>query len=256
MSYTTFSYSDLKADEKKITFHLTNTGTADGAEVAQVYIRCKNSSIYRPRKELKGFAKVFLKAGESKEVTISLDDKAFRYFDTHTGNFEVEAGTYEICVAASVSDVKLTADLEIAGTAVPAAQDLPAYASANVADVSDAQFAALLGRPIPDSHWTGNLDINDPLSRLGDAKGALARLLFKILSKKMEQSPSDGMMLYIFHLPLRAIAKTTGGMITENMVQDILHIANGHGFAGVYRLIGHNFSDKKKIKAYRSKLEQ
>ena len=256
LSYTSFSYADLKADEKKVTFRLTNTGTADGAEIAQVYIRCKNSSIYRPRKELKGFAKVFLKAGESREVTISLDDKAFRYFDTHTGNFEVEAGTYEICVSASVSDVKLSADLEVSGTAVPAVQNLPAYASADITDVSDAQFEALLGRPIPDSCWTGDLDINDPLSRLGEAKGTLARLLFKVLKKKMEQSPSDGMMLYIFHLPLRSIAKTTGGMITENMVNDFLQLANGHGFSGLLRFIGHNFSDKKKIKAYRRKLEQ
>jgi len=256
LSYTSFSYADLKADEKNVTFRLTNTGTADGAEVAQVYIRCKNSSIYRPRKELKGFTKVFLKAGESREVTISLDDKAFRYFDIHTGNFEVEAGTYEICVAASVSDVKLTADLEIAGTAVPAAQNLPVYASADITDVSDAQFAALLGHPIPDNHWTGEIDINDPLSRLGEARGALARLVFRILNRKMERNPSDGNMLYIFHLPLRAMAKTTGGMITENMVNDFLHLANGHGFTGLLRLIGHNFSDKKKIKAYRSKLEK
>jgi len=256
LSYTTFSYSDLKADAQQVTFTLTNTGAVDGAEVAQVYVACQNSRIYRPRKELKGFAKVFLKAGESKEVTIVLDDKAFRYFDVHTGNFEVEAGTYEICVAASVSDIKLTAAVELSGTAVPAAQEPSCYRSADVTNVSDDDFVALLGRPIPDNRWTGDIDINDPLSRLGEAKGALARMLFKVLNKKMEQSPSDGMMLYVFHLPLRAIAKTTGGMITENMVDDILHIANGHGFAGVFRLIGHNFSDKKKIKAYRAKLEK
>ena len=72
----------------------------------------------------------------------------------------------------------------------------------------------------------------------------------------MEQSSSDGMLLYIFHMPLRAIAKTTGGMITENMVHDFLDICNGHGFAGLIRLISHNFSDKKKIKAYRKNLEK
>ena len=100
------------------------------------------------------------------------------------------------------------------------------------------------------------MDINDPLSRLGDAKGALARMLYKVLNRKMEQSPADGMMLYVFHLPLRAIAKTTGGMITENMVRDLVGICNGHGFTGILRLLGHNFSDKRKIKTYRKKLEQ
>ena len=256
LSYTAFSYSNLKASSEKVTFTLTNTGAMDGAEVAQVYVSCKSSRIYRPCKELKGFAKVFLKAGESKEVTIALDDKAFRYFDVHTGNFEVEAGTYEISVAASACDVKLTAAVEVSGTAVPAQQELPAYKAAAVTDVSDAEFTALLGRPIPDGRWTGEIDINDPLSRLGDAKSALARGIFKGLNRKMEQSSSDGMLLYIFHMPLRAIAKTTGGMITENMIHDFLDICNGHGFAGLIRLIGHNFSDKKKIKAYRKNLEK
>ena len=256
LSYTTFSYSDLKASPEQVAFTLTNTGTRDGAEVAQVYVSCPGSRIHRPRKELKGFAKVFLKAGESKNVVIPLDDKAFRYFDVTTCNFEIEGGEYQISVAASASDVKLTVSVQVTGTAVPAAQNLPAYQLAAVTDVSDDEFAALLGRPVPDSRWTADMDINDPLSRLGDAKGALARLLFKFLNKKMEQSPADGMMLYIFHLPLRAIAKTTGGMITENMVRDLVDICNGHGFTGIPRLIGHNFSDKRKIKAYRKKLEQ
>ena len=256
LSYTSFAYSGLKADAEKVTFTLTNTGSVDGAEVAQVYIRCKGSRIYRPRKELKGFAKVFLKAGESKEVTIPLDDKAFRYFDVSTSGFEVEAGAYEICVAASVSDVKLTATVEITGTAVPAVQELPAYMQADVAHVSDAEFAAALGRPIPNSRWTGEIDLNDPLSRLGDSKGAVTRLLHWGLTKKMEQSPSDGMMLYVFHMPLRAIAKTTGGLITGNMARDIQHMANGHSLSGLIRLLCHAISDKKKMRQFRKQLEQ
>ena len=256
LSYTRFAYSDLKADAGSVTFCLTNIGDCDGAEVAQVYIRCKNSRIYRTGKELKGFTKVFLKAGESKEVTIGLDDKAFRYFDVHTGNFEVEAGEYEISVAASSNDVKLSTIVEITGTAVPEEQAPACYRDGSVTNVSDDDFAALLGHPIPDSRWTGDIDINDPLSRLGEAKGALARLIFKILNRKMEKDPSDGNMLYIFHLPLRATAKATAGMITENMVQDFLRHANSNGFGEIIRMIGHNFSDKKKIKAYRKKLEQ
>ena len=257
LSYTPFAYSGLKADTSSVTFTLTNTGSVAGAEVAQVYIGCKNSRIYRPAKELKGFAKVFLAPGESKEVTVPLDDKAFRYFDVNTGRFEVETGEYEISVAASVSDVKLTATIPLLiGSAEPEAQALPSYKSADVANVSDEEFAALLGRPIPDGSWTEEIDINDPLSRLCQSKGVLTRGLFKLLKKKMDSDPANGMMLYVFHLPLRAITKTTGGMITENMVRDLLHIANGHSFAGLCRLIGHNFSDKKKIRQYRSRLEK
>lgn len=256
LSYTTFAYSDLTADARRVRFTLTNTGAMDGAEVAQVYVSCKDSRIYRPKKELKGFAKVFLKAGESREVEIPLDDKAFRYFDVHTGNFEIEGGEYEISVAANVSDVKLRAAVQVEGTAAPQARALPAYAAANIKQVSDEEFAALLGRPIPDSRRTGPTGENDPLSRLGEAKGALARGLYKVLKKKMDNDPADGMMLYVFHMPLRSIAKTTGGLISENMVKDILDISNGHGFTGLCRLISHSFSDKKKMKAYRATLEK
>ena len=152
--------------------------------------------------------------------------------------------------------MKLSQTVYVPGTAEPVAQELPAYAAAKVTDVSDAEFAALLGRPIPDGSWTQEIDWNDPLSRLGEAKGGLVRMIFRALKKKMDSDPSDSMMLYVFHLPLRGIAKTTGGMITENMVRDLLDMANGHGFSGLCRLIGHSFSDKKKIKAYREKLEK
>ena len=81
LSYTTFEYSDLKVTDKEASFTLTNTGKVDGAEVAQLYVHAVSGKVYRPAKELKGFAKVFLKAGESKTVTIPLDDKAFRYFN-------------------------------------------------------------------------------------------------------------------------------------------------------------------------------
>ena len=82
------------------------------------------------------------------------------------------------------------------------------------------------------------------------------RLLFKILKQKMDKNPSDGMMLYVFYLPLRAIAKTTGGMITENMARDLCDLANGGGIGSMIRFIRHNFADKKKIKAYGGKLEK
>ena len=254
LSYTQFAYSDLTADEKQVTFTLTNTGNTAGAEVAQVYIGCKNSRIYRPRKELKGFAKVYLAAGESKRVTIPLDDKAFRYFDVTTGQFEIEGGEYEISVAASVSDVKLSASVTVTGTAEALPQALPAYEKADIQKVSDEEFAALLGHPIPNGSWTAEIDWNDPLSRLCESKGALTRGLFQLLKKKMDSDPADGMMLYVFHLPLRGIAKTTAGMITENMVKDLLNMANGRG--GLLRLIGHHFSDKKKMNAFRKKIEQ
>ncbi|MCD8008740.1 MAG: glycoside hydrolase family 3 C-terminal domain-containing protein [Clostridiales bacterium] len=119
LSYTTFDYSDLKVDGNNVTFTLTNTGKVDGAEVAQLYVSAKNPSVYRPVKELKGFQKVSLKAGESKTVTITLDDKAFRYFNTKTNRFEIDGGEYDILIGASVADIRLSATVTVTGTNAP-----------------------------------------------------------------------------------------------------------------------------------------
>ncbi|MBR1780037.1 MAG: glycoside hydrolase family 3 C-terminal domain-containing protein, partial [Oscillospiraceae bacterium] len=108
LSYTTFAYSDLRVTVQEATFTITNTGSVDGAEVAQLYVSAKAPRVYRPAKELKGFAKVFLKAGESKSVTIPLDDKAFRYFNAKTDRFEIDGGEYDILIGASVTDIKLS----------------------------------------------------------------------------------------------------------------------------------------------------
>lgn len=76
--------------------------------MAQLYISKLSSQVFRPSKELKGFTKVFLKAGESKTVT---DDKAFRYFNVKTGKFEIEGGDYQILIGAAVADIKLSASV-------------------------------------------------------------------------------------------------------------------------------------------------
>ncbi|MBR7100306.1 MAG: glycoside hydrolase family 3 C-terminal domain-containing protein, partial [Clostridia bacterium] len=147
LSYTTFAYSDLTVDENGATFTITNTGNVDGAEVAQVYIGKKESDVIRPKKELKGFTKVFLKAGESKTVTVPFDDKAFRYYNVDTLNWEVEGGEYQVYVAASVADVKLEGAVTVEGTGAKSPYDkekLPSYFSGKVADVSTEEFEALL----------------------------------------------------------------------------------------------------------------
>ena len=101
LSYTEFEYSDIKVDDAGVIFTVTNTGAVDGAEVSQLYAGMKDAKVYRPEKELKGFAKVFLKAGESKEVRIDFDDKTFRYWNVRTNAWEVEGGVYRIMVGAS-----------------------------------------------------------------------------------------------------------------------------------------------------------
>jgi len=113
LSYTTFSYSGLSLQHNlalntiDVTFQVTNTGSAAGAEVAQVYIGEENPSVPRPIKELKGFYKVFLQPGQSTWVTIPLNYRAFAYYDVAGKTWKMERGTYDFLVGRSSADIQL-----------------------------------------------------------------------------------------------------------------------------------------------------
>ncbi len=112
LSYTSFSYTNLKVSvagkNATITFTMKNTGKLGGADVAQVYIHQQKSALPRPEKELKAFQKVFLKPGESKTVTIVLNESSFQYFNDTLNKWVFEKGTFDILVGSSSKDIKLT----------------------------------------------------------------------------------------------------------------------------------------------------
>ena len=259
LSYTSFGYSDISAAKDAVSFTVTNSGSMDGAEVAQVYISCPGGRVFRPKKELKGFAKVFLRAGESKRVTVKLDDKAFRYFDVSTNRWEVETADYEICVAASVADVKLTARLHVEGTTAASPYGaLPAYESGKIMDVGDAEFEALLGHPIPDGRWGGTLTRNDAVCQMYYAKSRLARLVYKYLKRKLDKMEAGGepdlaVMMY-YNMPFRTIARMSRDLVSDRMVDDILLIVNGKFFRGAGRLIRDFIAKNRANKAFMKKL--
>ena len=258
LSYTTFAYSGLTATDKEVTFTITNTGDRDGAEIAQVYVSAKAPKICRPAKELKGFSKVFLKAGESRQVTIPLDDKAFRYFNTKTNRFEIDGGEYDILVGASAADIRLQASVSVAGTDAPLPLEisaLPSYASGDILAVSDEEFEKLLGHPIPDGSWTGNLRMNDAIAQLYYAKSFKARLVGKIMQNMLDKSMAKGKpdlnTIFVTNMPFRAIGKMAGGAVSQEMCESIVTIVNGHGIAfvkGAAGLAGGFLRQKKVMK--------
>lgn len=256
LSYTTFEYSDLTVTDKEATFTLKNTGKMDGAEVAQLYVSKPDGDVFRPAKELKGFAKVFLKAGESKKVTIKLDDKAFRYFNVDTNRFEVEGGDWIVMIGASVADIKLSGTVSVQGTGAKSPYDrqkFSKYFSGDIKNISDAEFEALLGRPIPDGHWSGTLDMNDAICQLYYSKSGLARFVYKIMSNMLNKSIGKGKpdlnITFIYNMPFRGIAKMAGGMCTMEMAEGILTICNGHFFKGLGAVVGGFFRSGRKRKA-------
>ena len=256
LSYTTFQYSGLKVTDREAAFTLTNTGRVDGAEVAQLYVGKKDAQVFRPAKELKGFAKVFLKAGESKTIAIPLDDRAFRYFNIKTNQFEVEGGEYQIMVGASVADIRLTGTVSVPGTEAPNPynpKDLADYYTGSIKSVSDRQFETLLGHPIPDGAWSGTLTMNDAICQMYYAKSGLARFVYRrltgMIDKSMEKGKPNLNLMFNYNMPFRGIAKMTGGMCTMEMAEGILIIVNGHFFKGLGQIIGGFFRAGKKHKA-------
>ncbi len=117
LSYSTFEYKNLAlktADDKlEVNFEIENVSAIDGKEVSQIYVRAASSYVYRPYKELKGFAKTLVKAGKKEKVTAKLNLRAFEYWSVGHDRWEVEDGIYEIIVAASVADEKLKIKIKI-----------------------------------------------------------------------------------------------------------------------------------------------
>jgi beta-glucosidase len=245
LSYTTFAYSGLKADEKSVTFTLANTGSRAGAEVAQVYLSAKDSRLFRPLRELKAFEKVYLESGESKTITLPLDEKAFRSFNTATGRFEVEEGVYHVEVGASARDIRLETALNVSGSAAPppySPETLPSYYTASIKNVGDKEFETLLGRPIPEAKWDRSkpLERNDTFSQLFYAKGWIGRLVYKVIASGKDRIGKDGKpdlnMLFIFNMPFRGVAKMMGGAVDSAMVDAMLEIFNGNALRGIGHL--------------------
>ena len=257
LSYTTFQYSDLEADSRTVRFTLTNTGTFDGAEVAQVYIGSTTAKVFRPKKELKGFQKVFLKAGESRRITIELDDKTFRYYNVKTQRWETETAHYTVSVGSSVQDIRLSTTLRLIGTDAPSPyHPMPSYDSGTVTDVPDYEFTALLGHPIPDTQWKPEIGWNDPISRFATADNCIARFLYRRLHKKITKSKKPDLdSLFILNMPIRALAQMTKGRITREMTHTIVWWVNGHTFRGIPKLIGGYFRGRKLHRAYQKELD-
>jgi beta-glucosidase len=246
LSYTSFAYVGLEASAAEVSFTLTNTGQRAGAEVPQVYISMKDSALFRPRRELKGFAKVRLEPGETRRVVIALDGKAFRFFNIQTGQFEVEQGLYTVQVGASSEDLRLKADVFVEGIRSPAIYDqaaLPSYFAGTVGQVGDGEFEKLLGRPLPPAVWDRGkaLERNDTFAQLVYAKSFLGRLVYRILwgrkTKAEKQGSPDLNILYIYNMPFRGLAKMTAGVVNMEMVDAVLEIFNGHFLGGTGHLV-------------------
>lgn len=246
LSYTTFDYKNIKLEtnslNKKVivSFDVTNVGNYDGAEIAQVYVQAKNSAIYRPKKELKGFQKVFLKVGETKNIKVELDERAFSFYNIKVNDWHIENCDYCILVGSSSANIKLKKDLKIPFyndyEIIDYHKDAPSYFNANIKDVSDFEYKAIYGNTLPPQSQDPNkpLDFNSTFS---DGKDVFAvrflKKIIKIAVRKTAPNELQANVAYnsIMAVPIRNIISMSQGFITEEIAQGIVDILDGKNIA-------------------------
>jgi beta-glucosidase len=213
LSYTTFDYANLRVsaetfkdvDGLSVSVDVTNTGDVIGKEIVQVYVRDHEAKLVRPPKELKGFAKVELEPGETKTVTVELDDRAFAYYNPAYGQWVTESGAFDILAGRSSADICLAETVHMEST-----QTLPCVLN------QDSTF----------------------LEWMEDPRGAA--VLQPLMQQMMAQMPtgedSEGlgmeMMGFLKPLPLGVILRFFGGQLPappEQLVDGLL--AQVHGTA-------------------------
>lgn len=251
LSYSSFSYADLKVDDNGVEFTVANDSDVPGATVAQLYVRGPQGGVLRPDRELKGFAKVQLDAHESKTVRIEFDRYTFRHFDTESNAWHVESGEWTLMVGANVEDILLTATHEVKGDVDPKPADpaLGSYLTGKVKEVTDDEMTALFGHWVVAPGKPVTFGANDPISSWVDSKGFVARTVAKVLTNREESvrektGQPDLNTLFILNMPPRAMSKMTQGMIDSAMVQAIVKIANRHTFRGIGSFIAGFFRNQ------------
>lgn len=244
LSYTSFEYSDMKLSADRIkegepltaSVIVTNTGDRDGAEIVQLYVKDEESTIFRPEKELKGFKKVFLKAGESKEVTFSLDARSFAYYNVKICDWHVESGEFSVMIGASSRDIKFTEKVYVE-SALPTAeipdyrQTAPSYYDiASVKEIPDNEFAALGVEIVNnDPFKVGELTINNSVGQVAVSPfGKFLCGVLKFGSKIVAIGTENPEMITqsVVDMPLRSFSGFTGGLFSQMSVEGMVDMCN------------------------------
>ena len=224
-----------------------------------MYVADVESTLYRPEKELKGFKKVFLNPGEEKEVTISLDSRAFAYYNVAINDWHVESGDFRILVGASSRDIKLKGVVNVTSKNPDA--PIPDYKAvapcyydiANAKDVPVEQFEALYGakmienKPFEKGELTANSSIGQcRVSRFG-------RFMYNVavgavnIAAKFSENP-EMLTNSVKDMPYRTIAAWSMGIINQRALDGLVDMLNGRkgGFRRFIKGLGKEKKSKKK----------
>jgi beta-glucosidase len=244
LSYTTFEYSDLsfelsagevfaKLDEVIVSVRVKNIGGRAGAEIVQLYVGQTDASVHRPKKELKGFEKVYLSAGEEQLIRFTLNYRTFAFWHCQQNDWVIESDQYTLSIGASIVDIRCSKSLTIKTEHEIGQRNLAlsAYFQPGSCNYNDGVFEALLGHPIPPMLATKPFQMN---SMLVEVQGTfIGRQLMKIVNSmaaKMLGESSDHskamVEAIISDMPLRNLVATSQGKLSTSLMRRLIHCMN------------------------------
>ena len=258
LSYTSFDYGtpalsaeSFKADDElSLSVDITNSGSVAGAEIVQLYVCDRESTTFRPEKELKGFTKLFLEPGETKTAVFKLDKRSFAYWDTESSDWQIEAGAFELLIGSSSRDIRARIDLNVESGFIPSAAGKTALeswykpGSDSSFNPTDKEYEALLGYTVPPLPAERPFHVNSMLSEIRVT--FLGRIIYKLVERGMSQNFNSGgnesttaeMMSHMLNeMPLRSLMLMGGGALSPRMLNALLDMMNGKVLKGLTRLI-------------------
>lgn len=259
LSYTRFAHRDLDVAVEDATVRVDvtvqNTGPRDGAEVTQVYVRNNRGRVFKADKELRAFAKTPLSAGEEKRVELSFDLGDLAYWDVAERDWVLENGDYEVLIAASAADIRLSVPLTITQgreTRSPYPTEVDRDYARPPRTVP-ASFPGLLGREIPEVPARRRLELE---TRLEDARGSfIGGIMYRAVIGKMRREHDEALALpdsperdarvksshFVLRMmpsmSLRAMAMSSNGALPYRVAAGIADLAGGHPLRGIRRLL-------------------
>jgi beta-glucosidase len=256
LSYTSFEYRSISVSDEGedvvVQTEVSNVGERDGSEIVQLYVRyCSGERVFRPEKELRAFAKVFLKPGESKTVRMEFRKTDLACWNVKRHDWVVENGTYEICVAASAADIRLTALLTVTDgqdedTPYP---DTVTTAYAKPPRGIPPSFGELVGPTASAAPEDTGLTLDSSLSDL--RRTTIGRILYVAImrmirkdyrmAKRMPNSLERDARLKNAHFlvrmipsnSIRSLCMSSSGRFTYSSAGGLVELANGHVIRGL-----------------------
>ena len=240
LSYTQFEYSDLRVEGREVTVTVKNTGARDGAEVVQLYVAPKTSGIFRPEREICGFEKLALAAGESREVSFVLDDRSFAVW---SNGWKIPEGEYVIEVGSSSRDIRLCESIFVSGEEVKSDCPDTWYHTLRGTPTRE-EWEKLMGHSVPVSSEPKRGEFTMDNSCLEMKKYSLMMKIQYLVTKSIISKGIDGkkdmsnptykmMITSAVDCPMRSAVINSGGMMSESLARGMVLMANGKPIKGI-----------------------